>query len=158
MAPDDEDRLEKAEETDAMRSGDDQEGSKRSADTESPSRVGSFLAYAIFIIVPPALVVWCLADLILEGSWWRISVVVGAALIAAILGLRWLNWVEAIPFWATVAILICVAFSAYDEFLKRKGVHRLGMMNCSSVNCRAQLGPYRAPQPTVAVAVVPGGV
>lgn len=145
MALDDGGRSTKADANIAGRTASDvKKDSTGSPDTESrPSRAGSSIAYAVFIIVPLAIVLLLVTNLILAGNWWRISIVAGMAFGAAILGRHFgMNLLESIPLWATVAILTWLAFSIYDDFAERKNKRRVSLLECSSVSCAAQTADF----------------
>lgn len=122
----------------------EQEDSKIPPDAQSVSRVGSLLTYAIFIIAPPAAAILCLVDLILDGRWWFVLVVLGVSVIATILG-WWgfgVAWIEAILIWAITAIMVCVAISIYDDFSKRRARRHVGMLECPSMSRNTQPGSH----------------
>lgn len=111
---------------------------RRSLISDGPKFLVYFAALPVF------------AGLLLSGfiSTWNCLnavIIVGATLVAAIgAGYFGFSYIEAIPVWGTVALLVSVAINAYDHYSARKRTNTVGMAEFLVVHYEGKLQPRKA--------------
>ena len=113
--------------------------------------VAAFLTLAIFVVLPAAMVSWCLIEHILERSWWMLLGIVGVTVIVALFVRHLVGFfsVEAFVVWITTALLVCVVLSMYAKYSEKKDIAHVSAIRCFNVGCSKSLWPSNALQPTV---------
>ena len=113
--------------------------------------ISDVLPFSLYFVVLPVFTSLLLCGLLSGWTFLNAAIVVSATLVAAIYA-RFLGftYMDAIPVWGTVALLVSIAIGVYDDYSARRSKNAIGTIKCSLVPCETKLQLNKALELTAA--------
>ena len=110
------------------------------SDSSRRGVISDVLPFSLYFVVLPVFTSLLLCGLLSAWTFLNAAIVVSATLAAAIYA-RFLGftYVDAIPVWGTVALLVSIAIGVYNDYSARKSTKAVGSINCSVAPCERKL-------------------
>ena len=110
------------------------------SDSRRRGVISDVLPFSLYFVVLPVFTSLPLCGLLSAWTFLNAAIVVSATLAAAIYA-RFLGftYVDAIPVWGTVALLVSIAIGVYNDYSARKSTKAVGSIKCSVAPCERKL-------------------